>query len=176
MLSIVPLLRGGGLFETGAGGSAPKHVQQFLAEGHLRWDSLGEYCALVPSLELIAKNTGGARATLLARTLDEAIGRYLEDARYPSRKVNEIDNRGSTYYLALAWAQALAAQTDDADLAKRFAPVAKALAENEEKITAELLAAQGSPVDIGGYYHPDQTKCAAAMRPSATFNAIIDGM
>jgi isocitrate dehydrogenase len=176
MLSIVPLLEGGGLFETGAGGSAPKHVQQFLGEGHLRWDSLGEYCALVPSLELVAKNTGNARATLLARTLDEAIGRYLEDARYPSRKVNEIDNRGSTYYLALAWAQALAGQKDDPALAERFAPVAAALAENEEKITTELLAAQGSPVDIGGYYHPHQTKCAAAMRPSATFNAIIDGI
>jgi len=176
MLSIVPLLEGGGLFETGAGGSAPKHVQQFLSEGHLRWDSLGEYCALVPSLEQAAKNTGNAQAALLARTLDEAIGQYLEDARYPSRKVNEIDNRGSTFYLALAWAQALAAQDEDAEKSKRFAPVATALAENEGRITEELLAAQGETVDIGGYYHPDSAKCAAAMRPSATLNGIIDGM
>jgi isocitrate dehydrogenase len=176
MLSIVPLLKGGGLFETGAGGSAPKHVQQFLAEGHLRWDSLGEYCALVPSLELVAKNTGNPRATLLAKTLDEAIGRYLEDARYPSRKVNEIDNRGSTYYLALAWAQALAAQTEDAEIKERFTPVAAALADNEGKITEELLSAQGKPMDIGGYYRPDDSMCAAAMRPSATLNAIIDRM
>jgi isocitrate dehydrogenase len=176
MLSIVPLLRGGGLFETGAGGSAPKHVQQFLSEGHLRWDSLGEYCALVPSLEQVAKKTGNARAALLARTLDEAIGQYLEDARYPSRKVNEIDNRGSTFYLALAWARSLAAQDEDADLKARFAPVAAALAENEGKITEELLAAQGETMDIGGYYRPDDTKCAAAMRPSATLNGIIDGM
>jgi isocitrate dehydrogenase len=176
MLSIVPLLRGGGLFETGAGGSAPKHVQQFLKEGHLRWDSLGEYCALVPSLELLARNTGNTRAALLARTLDDAIGRYLEDARYPSRKVNEIDNRGSTYYLALAWAQALAAQDEDAELSERFTPVAAALAENGDRITEELLAAQGAPMDIGGYYRPDDAKCAAAMRPSATLNTIIDGM
>jgi isocitrate dehydrogenase len=176
MLSIVPLLEGGGLFETGAGGSAPKHVQQFLSEGHLRWDSLGEYCALVPSLELIAKRTGSEKAALLARTLDEAIGRYLEDARYPSRKVNEIDNRGSTYYLALAWAQALAAQSDDEEFSQRFAPVAAALAENEGKITEELLEAQGHAVDIGGYYRPDDATCAAAMRPSATLNRIIDAI
>ena len=176
MLSIVPLLRGGGLFETGAGGSAPKHVQQFLSEGHLRWDSLGEYCALVPSLELVANNTGNERAALLARTLDEAIGQYLEDARYPSRKVNEIDNRGSTFYLALAWARALAAQAVDRELQARFAPVATALAEHEGKITAELLAAQGKAVDIGGYYLPDNAKCASAMRPSTTLNAIINAM
>ena len=176
MLSIVPLLRGGGLFETGAGGSAPKHVQQFLGEGHLRWDSLGEYCALVPSLEMLAKNTGSARAALLARTLDEAIGQYLEDARYPSRKVNEIDNRGSTYYLAMAWARSLAAQDDDAELKARFAPVAAAMAENEATITEEMLSAQGEGADIGGYYRPDDAKCAAAMRPSATLNAIIDGI
>ncbi len=143
MLSIVPLLNGGGLFETGAGGSAPKHVQQFLQEGHLRWDSLGEYCALVPSLELVAKKTGNAKAALLAETLDQAMGKYLENARSPSRKVNEIDNRGSTFYLALYWAQALAAQDEDADLKARFAPVAEALAGNEETIVAELLAAQG---------------------------------
>jgi isocitrate dehydrogenase len=176
MLSIVPLLNGGGLFETGAGGSAPKHVQQFLEEGHLRWDSLGEYCALMPSLELAAEQTGNARALLLARTLDQAIESYLEHARYPSRKVNEIDNRGSTYYLALYWAQALAAQDEDAELKARFEPVAKALAENEDAITAELLAAQGEPVDIGGYYLPDEAKTAAAMRPSKTLNGIIDGM
>ena len=176
MLSIVPLLRGGQLFETGAGGSAPKHVHQLVKEGHLRWDSLGEYCALVPSLELIATKTGNARAALLSKTLDQAIGQYLEDSRYPSRKVNEIDNRGSTFYLALAWAKALAAQNEDAELKQRFTPVAGAMAANEGKITQELLAAQGKPVDIGGYYFPDDAKCAAAMRPSATLNAIIDGM
>jgi isocitrate dehydrogenase len=176
MLSIVPMLGGGQMFETGAGGSAPKHVQQFLKEGHLRWDSLGEYCALAPSLELVAAKTGNRRAGLLAKTLDQAIGQYLEDARYPSRKVNEIDNRGSTFYLALAWAKALAAQDEDAELKKRFAPVAAALAENERKIAGELLAAQGKPADIGGYYLPDDAKCSAAMRPSATLNAIIDRM
>jgi isocitrate dehydrogenase len=176
MLSIVPLLNGGGLFETGAGGSAPKHVEQFVGEGHLRWDSLGEYCALVPSLEMIAANTGNARAALLARTLDEAIGQYLEHARYPSRKVNEIDNRGSTFYLTLYWAQALAAQSDDAEVKARFAPVAEQLAAAEGTINGELLAAQGEPVDIGGYYHADPVKCDAAMRPSATLNGIIDAL
>ena len=173
MLSIVPLLQGGGLFETGAGGSAPKHVQQFLKEGHLRWDSLGEYCALVPSLEQVATSTGSARASLLARTLDQAVGTYLEEARYPSRKVNEIDNRGATFYLTLYWAEALAAQDEDEEMQRRFAPVAAALAANEDKINSELLAAQGSAVDIGGYYHPDAQKLAAAMRPSATLNAIL---
>jgi len=176
MLSIVPLLNGGGLFETGAGGSAPKHVQQFLQEGHLRWDSLGEYCALVPSFEQVAATTGSATAALLAETLDQAVGSYLESARYPSRKVNEIDNRGSTFYLAMYWAQALAAQTKDKALQARFAPVAAALAKDQEKIAAELLAAQGKPVDIGGYYHPDDAKANAAMRPSATFNAVIDAL
>jgi isocitrate dehydrogenase len=176
MLSIVPLLQGGQLFETGAGGSAPKHVQQLLKEGHLRWDSLGEYCALAPSLELIATRNGNRRADLLSKTLDEAIGRYLEDARYPSQKVNEIDNRGSTYYLALAWARALAAQDQDGDLKQRFTPVAAALAAAEGQITQELLAAQGKPVDLGGYYFPDDDKCVAAMRPSPTLNAIIDRM
>ena len=176
MLSIVPLLRGGGLFETGAGGSAPKHAQQFIKEGHLRWDSLGEYCALVPSLELMGTKAGNPRAALLSKTLDEAIGQYLEDARYPSRKVNEIDNRGSTFYLALAWAQALAAQDEDKELKQRFTPVAAALAANAGKISQELLVAQGKPVDIGGYYFPDDAKCVAAMRPSVTLNAIIDGM
>jgi isocitrate dehydrogenase len=176
MLSIVPLLEGGGLFETGAGGSAPKHVKQFLTEGHLRWDSLGEYCALVPALEQIARTTDNPRATLLADTLDTAVGQYLEHSRYPSRKVNELDNRGSTYYLASYWADALAAQDADAELKARFIPVAAALRDGEEKIVAELLAAQGTAVDIGGYFHPSPESCAKAMRPSATFNAIIDVM
>jgi isocitrate dehydrogenase len=151
-------------------------VQQLLKEGHLRWDSLGEYCAIVPSLEMIAAKTGNRRSALLSKTLDQAIGQYLEDARYPSRKVNEMDNRGSTFYLALAWAKALAAQNEDRELKQRFIPVAAELAANEGRITQELLAAQGKPVDIGGYYFPDDHKCAAAMRPSATLNAIIDGM
>lgn len=174
MLSIVPLLQGGAMLETGAGGSAPKHVQQFVKEGHLRWDSLGEYCAVGPSLELMATKSGNPRAALLSKTLDQAIGQYLEDSRSPSAKVNEIDNRGSTYYLALAWAKALAAQDADADLKQRFTPVAAAMAAAESNITQELLAAQGSPVDIGGYYFPDEAKCIAAMRPSATLNAIIE--
>ncbi len=176
MLSIVPLMNGGGLFETGAGGSAPKHVQQFLKEGHLRWDSLGEYCALVPSLELVAERTGNPTAKLLAETLEQAIATYLEHGRLPSRKVNEIDNRGSSFYLALYWAQALAAQDQDPALKARFAKVAAALAENEAKIAQELLAAQGQPVDLGGYYLPDDAKAARAMRPSPTFNAIIDAL
>jgi isocitrate dehydrogenase len=176
MLSIVPLLNGGGLFETGAGGSAPKHVQQFEKEGHLRWDSLGEYCALVPSLEQYASCTGNETATLFAETLDAAIGDYLENARNPSRKVNEIDNRGSTYYLALYWARALAAQTKNPELQTKFTRVAADLEANEETIATELLAAQGQPVDLGGYFLPDPEKAGKAMRPSATFNAIIDAM
>jgi len=176
MLSIVPLLNGGGLFETGAGGSAPKHVQQLVKEGHIRWDSLGEYCALVPSLELVAKNTNNEKVALLAETLDQAIGKYLENARYPGRKVHEIDNRGSTFYLAMYWAQTLAAQDKDAGFADRFAKVAKDLEENEEKIMAELMAAQGAPVDLGGYYMPDDAKAEKQMRPSPTFNAIIDAL
>lgn len=176
MLSIVPLLNGGGLFETGAGGSAPKHVQQFLKEGHLRWDSLGEYCALVPSLEMIAEKTGNEKATLLAETLDLAISKYLENAKSPSRVVNELDNRGSTFYLAMYWAQALAAQDKDKSMKARFSKVAKELEKDEAMITEELLAAQGKPVDIGGYYLPDPEKVKKAMRPSATFNAIIDAM
>jgi len=176
VLSIVPLLKGGGLFETGAGGSAPKHVQQFLEEGHLRWDSLGEYCALVPSFEMIAEKTGNAKAKVLAKTLDEAVSAYLENGRLPSRKVHEIDNRGSTFYLTLYWAQALAAQDDDPELKARFEPIARQLAENEQTIAEELLAAQGSPQDVGGYYLPDDEKAEKAMRPSPTFNAIIDGM
>ena len=176
MLSIVPLLNGGGLFETGAGGSAPKHVQQLLKEGHLRWDSLGEYCALVPSLEQVALNTGNEKAALLAGTLDQGIGKYLEYARYPSRRVNEIDNRGSTFYLAMYWAQALAEQDTDAAMKERFTTVARRLQEDEEAIVTELLAVQGSPIDIGGYYLPDAELALAQMRPSATFNAIVDGM
>lgn len=176
MLSIVPLLAGGGLFETGAGGSAPKHVQQFQKEGYLRWDSLGEFSALGASLEHIALTTNNPKAGVLANTLDTAIGRFLDNNKSPARKVGEIDNRGSHFYLALYWAEALAAQTTDADLAAHFAPVAKALGENEAQINSELLAAQGRPVDLGGYYHPDAVKVAAAMRPSATLNAIIDGL
>ena len=176
MLSIVPLLAGGGLFETGAGGSAPKHVQQFLKEGHTRWDSLGEYCALVPSLELVAENFSNPKAKVLAETLDQAIGKYLENGKLPSRKVNEIDNRGSTFFLTLYWAQALAAQDKDAELKARFTPVAKELTANEAKIDKELLAAQGRPVDIGGYFRPDPVLADKEMRPSATLNAIIDSM
>ncbi|MHC5051000.1 MAG: NADP-dependent isocitrate dehydrogenase, partial [Planctomycetota bacterium] len=176
MLSIVPLLNGGGLFETGAGGSAPKHVQQFVSEGHLRWDSLGEYCALVPSLEQYAARTGNGTAKLFAETLDRAIGDYLENARNPSRKVNEIDNRGSTFYLALYWTRALADQTQDEGIRARFAGVAEELGAKAEKISAELLAAQGAPVDLGGYYLLDRAKAERAMRPSPTFNAIIDAM
>jgi isocitrate dehydrogenase len=176
MLSIVPLLKGGGLFETGAGGSAPKHVQQLLKEGHLRWDSLGEYCALVPSLELIVENTGNTKAAVLAETLDQAIATYLENERLPSRKVNEIDNRGSTYYLALYWAEALAAQQKDPEMRARFSEIARDLKENEGKITEELLAAQGASVDIGGYYMPDDEMATMVMRPSTTFNTIIDNM
>ena len=176
MLSIVPLLNGGGLFETGAGGSAPKHVQQFLKEGHLRWDSLGEYCALVPSLELAAEKTGNPKAKILAEALDKAVGKYLENQKTPSRKVNEIDNRGSSFYLAMYWAEELAAQDKDEELKNRFTKVAKELKENEEKINEELLAAQGSPVDINGYYFPDDNLAEKEMRPSKTFNKIIDSM
>ncbi|MCA9520452.1 MAG: NADP-dependent isocitrate dehydrogenase [Myxococcales bacterium] len=176
MLSIVPLMRGGGLFETGAGGSAPKHVEQFLREGHLRWDSLGEYCALVPSLELVAERTKNRTAALMAETLDLAIAKYLENAKSPSRKVNELDNRGSTFYLTLYWAEMLAAQTPDAVIRERFAPLATKLRENEARIAEELLSAQGKPVDIGGYYLPDVEKTSGAMRPSATLNAIIDAL
>lgn len=174
MLSIVRLMNGGGLFETGAGGSAPKHVQQFLKEGHLRWDSLGEYCALVPSFRLIAETAGNPKATVFADTLDRAITKYLENSRSPSRKVNEIDNRGSSFYLAMYWAQALAEQDGDAALRARFGEIAGKLEENEDRITAELLAAQGAPVELGGYYVPDPELTGRAMRPSHTFNAIID--
>jgi isocitrate dehydrogenase len=170
MLSIVPLMNGGGLFETGAGGSAPKHVQQFVKEGHLRWDSLGEFLALGASLEHLANHSGNARAQVLADALDRAIGRFLDENRSPSRKVNEIDNRGSHAYLARYWAEAMATQTADAELAGRFAPLAELLADRQEQIDAELLAAQGEPVDLGGYYAPDPAKAEAAMRPSPTLN------
>ena len=173
MLSIVPLMNGGGLFETGAGGSAPKHVQQFREEGYLRWDSLGEYLALGVSLEHLAQTFNNAKAQVLADTLDEAIGKILDHNKSPARKVGELDNRGSHFYLALYWAQTLAAQTRDAELRARFALLAKALEENEAKINAELIAAQGKPVDMGGYYHPDFAKTSAAMRPSATFNTAL---
>ena len=174
MLSIVPLLAGGGLFETGAGGSAPKHVQQFVAEGHLRWDSLGEFLALGASLEDLGQKTGNDRVKILADTLNQAIGRILDSNKSPSRKVNELDNRGNHFYLALYWAQALASQTKDQDLQEPFRGLAKQLADNETVIIDELNAAQGRPVDLGGYYHLDDAKADRAMRPSATFNAAID--
>jgi len=173
MLSIVPLMAGGGLFETGAGGSAPKHVQQFQEEGYLRWDSLGEFLALGASLEHLAQTYKNAKAQVLAETLDTAIAKVLEFNRSPARKVGELDNRGSHFYLALYWAQALAAQTKDAELQARFKPLAEALAGNETKINGELIAAQGKPVDLGGYYLPDAAKASAAMRPSATLNAAL---
>ncbi len=176
MLSIVPLLAGGGLFETGAGGSAPKHVQQFQKEGYLRWDSLGEFSALAASLEHIGQAFGNAKAALLAETLDDAIGKFLDGNKSPARRVGEIDNRGSHYYLAMYWAQALAAQTKDAALQARFAGVAAELAASEATINAELIGAQGKPVDMGGYYHPDPVKTGRAMRPSATLNRIIDAL
>jgi isocitrate dehydrogenase len=173
MLSIVPLLAGGGLFETGAGGSAPKHVEQFQQEGYLRWDSLGEFLALGASLEHLAHTYHNPKAQVIAEALDTAIGKVLEFNRSPARKVGEIDNRGSHFYLALYWAQALAAQTKDAELAARFKPLAEALTKNETKINGELIGAQGKPVDMGGYYLPDDAKASAAMRPSATLNAAI---
>ena len=175
MLSIVPLLAGGGMYETGAGGSAPKHVQQFVEEGHLRWDSLGEFLALQVSIEDLAAKTGNKRAAVLAEALDVANGRFLETDKSPSRKVGELDVRGSHFYLGLYWAQAMAAQTRDTALQAAFAPLATALTDAEAVIVAELNGAQGKPVDIGGYYHPDAAKCAAAMRPSATLNAAING-
>ncbi|GAA3007540.1 NADP-dependent isocitrate dehydrogenase [Streptomyces fulvorobeus] len=173
MLSVVPLMNGGGLFETGAGGSAPKHVQQLVKENYLRWDSLGEFFALAASFEFLATSTGNARAQVLADTLDRATGTFLNEDKSPSRKLGGIDNRGSHFYLALYWAQELAAQSDDAKLAEAFAPLAKTLAEQERTIVDELIAVQGSPVDIGGYYQPDPAKAAAVMRPSATFNQAV---
>jgi isocitrate dehydrogenase len=176
MLSIVPLLAGGGLFETGAGGSAPKHVQQFVKEGYLRWDSLGEFSALSASLEHLGNTFKNENALVLAETLDQAIGKFLDNNKSPARKVGQIDNRGSHFYLAMYWAEALAAQTKDKELQARFAGVAKRLGDNEAKINQELLAAQAKPMDIGGYYDPDPVKTSKAMRPSATFNAIVDAI
>jgi isocitrate dehydrogenase len=176
MQSIVPLMAGGGLFETGAGGSAPRHVQQFLKENHLRWDSLGEFLALGPSFELVAEKDDNSRAKLLADTLDRAIGRVLEEDRSPSRKVGELDNRGSHFYLALYWAQELATQDDDGELAERFSELSERLAENEEKIVGELDDVQGSEVEIGGYYRPDPERMAQAMRPSETLNEALDAL
>ncbi|RXG15543.1 isocitrate dehydrogenase [Leeuwenhoekiella aestuarii] len=174
MLSIVPLMNGGGLFETGAGGSAPKHVQQFVEEGHLRWDSLGEFLALAVSLEHEGNTNGNLKALVLAETLDEATIKFLDNKKSPSRNVNELDNRGSHFYLALYWAQALAAQDKDKELQVHFAEISSELETNEEKILQELLDAQGSPVDLGGYYFPDENKSESAMRPSATLNAIVN--
>ena len=176
MLSVVPLLKGGGMFETGAGGSAPRHVQQFLEEGHLRWDSLGEFCALVASFEHCAQVYKNDRAQLLADTLDQAVGEHMEKRRAPSRRVNELDTRGSHFYLALYWAEGLAKQTKDPELQARFTGVAQQLAANEEKIVQELNGAQGQPMDIGGYYIPNDEMTAKAMRPSATLNAIVDAI
>jgi isocitrate dehydrogenase len=176
MLSIVPLLNGGGLFETGAGGSAPKHVQQLVEENFLRWDSLGEFFALAASLEHLSDTTGNKKALVLSSTLDRATGTFLEEDRSPGRKVGTIDNRGSHYYLGLYWAQELAKQTDDAELAAIFAPIAEALASQEETIVAELIAVQGKPADIGGYYKPDAVKIEKVMRPSATLNTVIDSI
>ena len=176
MLSIVPLMNGGGMFETGAGGSAPKHVEQFLKEGHLRWDSLGEFCALVPSFEHVYGTCKNDKAALFAETLDQAIGTFLENGKSPSRKVGELDTRGSHFYLALYWAQSLAAQEKDKEMRNRFARVAGELADNETKIMEEMTSGQGRPADIGGYYRPDMEKINRAMRPSATLNRIIDAM
>jgi isocitrate dehydrogenase len=174
MLSIVPLMAGGGLYETGAGGSAPKHVSQLVEENHLRWDSLGEFLALAVSLEDLGNKSGNERAKILAKTLDAATGKLLENNKNPSRKTGELDNRGSQFYLAMYWASELAAQSDDKELAEHFAPLAKALTENEDAIVAELNESQGAPVDIGGYYYPDREKTTAVMRPSKTFNAALE--
>ena len=176
MLSIVPLMNGGGLFETGAGGSAPKHVEQFQKEGYLRWDSLGEFLALQASLEHLAQTGGNKKAQVLADALDEANAKFLATDKSPARKVGQIDNRGSHFYLAMYWAEALANQTADAEIAAKFAPIAKTTSENEAKINDELIGAQGRPQDVGGYYHPDSAKAYAAMRPSATLNAIVDSI
>jgi len=176
MLSIVPLLAGGGLYETGAGGSAPKHVQQLLEENHLRWDSLGEFLALAVSLEDFARKHNNAGAKVIAAALDKANGVFLNNNKSPSRKVGELDTRGSHFYLGMYWAQALAEQDDDAELKSLFTSVAQALSENEAKIVAELNSVQGKPAEMGGYYRPDKAKMAQLMRPSASLNAIIDGL
>ena len=175
MLSIVPLMNGGGLFETGAGGSAPKHVQQFTKENHLRWDSLGEFLALAAALEFLAGKAEDPLA-VLGKALDRATGKLLENGKAPSRKVGELDNRGSHFYLTLYWAQALAEQTDDEKVQQAFAPLAERLAADEETIVAELNDVQGEPVDLGGYYWVDREKATAAMRPSATFNDAIESL
>jgi isocitrate dehydrogenase len=176
MLSIVPLLAGGGLFETGAGGSAPKHVQQLLAENHLRWDSLGEFLALAVSLEDLAQKTGSDKARVLAAALDKANSQFLNNNKSPSRNVGELDTRGSHFYLGMYWAQALAEQNDDEALKALFKPVAQQLADNEAKIVTELNEVQGEPADIGGYYRPDKELVSKVMRPSATLNAVIDNL
>jgi isocitrate dehydrogenase len=176
MLSIVPLMDGGGLFETGAGGSAPKHVEQFVAEGHLRWDSLGEFLALAVSLEHLGQTFSNDKALLLAETLDSATGKWLENDKSPARVVGKLDNRGGHYYLALYWAEALATQNKDAELKNSFTKLAVALAENEEKIVNELNGSQGKQVNIGGYYKPDAALTSIAMRPSATLNSIIESL
>ena len=176
MLSIVPMLSGGGMYETGAGGSAPKHVQQVSEENHLRWDSLGEFLAMAVSLEELGMKQNNDRAKLLAKTLDAATGLLLENNKSPSRKTGELDNRGSHFFLAQYWAQALAAQSDDAELAKAFAPLAKKLTENEDKILKELSSVQGSPADLKGYYHYDLEAVARVMRPSATLNGVLANM
>jgi isocitrate dehydrogenase len=174
MLSIVPLMNGGGLFETGAGGSAPKHVEQFLEENHLRWDSLGEFLALAVSLEHLADTFQNERARVLGETLDQATGKFLENDKSPSRKAKELDNRGSHFYLALYWAQSLAAQDKDKKLKDLFMPIAETLSQNENKIMQELNDVQGQKMDIGGYYKPDADKTSQAMRPSKSFNAILE--
>jgi isocitrate dehydrogenase len=174
MLSIVPLMAGGGMYETGAGGSAPKHVQQLVEENHLRWDSLGEFLALAVSLEELGLKEDNPRAKLLAKTLDQATGKLLDNDKSPSRRTGELDNRGSHFYLAMYWAEALAAQDEDAELKAKFAPLAKALVENEQKILAELSEVQGKAADIGGYYAVDPVKVNAVMRPSSTFNATLE--
>ncbi|MDU6056543.1 MAG: NADP-dependent isocitrate dehydrogenase, partial [Acinetobacter junii] len=174
MLSIVPLMAGGGMYETGAGGSAPKHVQQLVEENHLRWDSLGEFLALAVSLEELGLKEDNPRAKLLAKALDQATGKLLDNDKSPSRRTGELDNRGSHFYLAMYWAEALAAQDEDAELKAKFAPLAKALVENEQKILAELSEVQGKAADIGGYYAVDPVKVNAVMRPSSTFNATLE--
>ncbi len=174
MLSIVPLMAGGGMYETGAGGSAPKHVHQLVEENHLRWDSLGEFLALGACFEDLGSKTSNKRATLLGTTLDAAIGKLLENDKGPSRKTGELDNRGSQFYLAKYWATELAEQTEDQELADRFASLAKALAENEDAIISELAEVQGEAVDIGGYYYPDREKTTAVMRPSKTLNSVLE--
>jgi isocitrate dehydrogenase len=176
MLSIVPLMAGGGMYETGAGGSAPKHVQQLVEENHLRWDSLGEFLALAVSFEELGIKNSNARAKLLARTLDAATGKLLDNRKSPSPRTGELDNRGSQFYLSMYWAQELAAQTEDAELAAKFAPLAARLSADEARIVEELNSVQGKPVDIGGYYKPDMAKTSAVMRPSATFNSALESL